>query len=139
MNLRSKTRLKVLFGCVIFIVLLGMVFQIRGFLEIHRPVAYPLALMTALESALDSYKEKYGVYPPGESNKELVDALKGANPDGIVFFVFKPNRINQNGEVIDQWSMPLRFNHNTDGNPPVMTSAGPDRIFGTQDDITFSP
>lgn len=39
-------------------------------------------------------------------------------------------------EIYDPWGMPLDYRYSTGDNFPAMTSAGPDKIFGTADDMS---
>ena len=43
--------------------------------------------------------------------------------------------MNPNGEIIDPWKTPYRIIFDTDSKVHIV-SAGPDKIFGTPDDIT---
>ena len=44
----------------------------------------------------------------------------------------KPSQLSANGQVVDEWGTPLRM---TIDDKIYVTSAGPDKIFGTADDM----
>ena len=75
--------------------------------------------------------------PVGE-NAEITAALTG---DNSLKFAFIPRRhpaINAAGELCDRWGTPFRF-HQLSGTQMEIRSAGPDRKFGTDDDVSLSP
>jgi len=117
------------------------------------PVANPRARVlydaTELRSAILNYYTDYGVMPDVSNNAELLETLTGVtptggqppeairrnNPRGISFFEFHPTALNDKGELIDPWGTPYRIS--IEGEATIhIRSAGPDKIFGTADDIT---
>ena len=75
--------------------------------------------------------------PVGE-NAEITAALAG---DNALKFAFVPRRhpaINAAGELCDRWGTPFRF-HQLSGTQMEVRSAGPDRKFGTADDVRLGP
>ncbi len=75
--------------------------------------------------------------PVGE-NSEITAALTGANPIGFAFVPKNHPAINAAGELCDRWGTPFRF-HQLSGTQMEIHSAGPDRQFGTADDVEFAP
>lgn len=75
--------------------------------------------------------------PVGE-NSEITAALTGANPLGFAFVPKSHPAINAAGELRDRWGTPFRF-HQRSGTQMEIRSAGPDRKFGTADDVEFAP
>jgi hypothetical protein len=75
--------------------------------------------------------------PVGE-NAEITAALTGANPLHFAFIPKAHPAINAAGELCDRWGTPFRF-HQLSGTQMEIRSAGPDRKFGTADDVEFAP
>jgi hypothetical protein len=72
---------------------------------------------------------------PIGTNAEITRALTGRNPLNLAFIPPDHPAINKNGELCDRWGTPFRF-HQLSGTVMEITSAGPDRDFATDDDIT---
>ena len=84
------------------------------------------SLFALLEGALEEYKEFQGDFPghTGElysipGSRKILDKI-GDSPSGIY----------------DPWGMPLDYRYAPGDNFPELISAGPDRKFGTADDLT---
>ena len=75
--------------------------------------------------------------PVGE-NSEITTALAGDNPVRFAFIARRHRAINAQGELCDRWGTPFRF-HQLSGQQMEIRSAGPDRKFGTADDVPRSP
>ena len=75
--------------------------------------------------------------PVGE-NDEITAALAGDNPLHYAFISPRLRAINGRGELCDRWGTPIRF-HQVSGTDMELRSAGPDRKFGTADDVQFAP
>jgi hypothetical protein len=71
--------------------------------------------------------------PVGENN-EITAALTGKNPVHFVFISRGHSAINARGELCDRWGTPFHF-HQISGTQMEIRSAGPDRKFGTADDV----
>lgn len=89
--------------------------------------------MQALNTASESYKTDNGSLPKNLDNHGLYVALSGMN-SGKVYMSFKSSQVNDNGEIVDAWGTPIQIS--VAEGALLMRSAGNDRIFGTQDDIT---
>ena len=48
---------------------------------------------------------------------------------------FKVNQMDSRDELVDGWGTPFRISYLSDSEVSIV-SAGPDKIFGTPDDIT---
>ena len=92
-------------------------------------------LIQSFDTACRAYNAEYGHYPMGKP-AGIVVALTGKNLRSIVFLKLRERDVNQAGELIDYWKTPFRFERVSDGEPLQLTSAGPDKTFGTQDDVT---
>jgi hypothetical protein len=75
--------------------------------------------------------------PVGE-NDEITAALAGGNRLHFAFISPRHSAINSQGELCDRWGTPFRF-HALSGTQMEIRSAGPDRKFGTNDDVEFAP
>jgi hypothetical protein len=108
------------------------------------PIVGPIAreptetLMQGIATAFVGYAHDYGALPPSPENYLLVKTFSGDNPRKEVYFSPHSTQINANREYIDAWGTPLRFSFTSKDDPMnvLIISAGPDKIFGTSDDIT---
>lgn len=73
---------------------------------------------------------------PIGTNAEITAALTGKNPLHLAFVPPDHPAINALGELCDRWGTPFRF-HQLSGTVMEITSAGPDRDFATEDDVTI--
>ncbi len=90
--------------------------------------------MGAITMASKDYAKEYGMLPPASENYRLFAFLSGDNPRKIEFVSLKKSQMNANREMIDPWGTPFRITFVSDSEIHVV-SAGPDKIFGTSDDI----
>ena len=86
-----------------------------------------------LHLALGQYATNYGVYPTGDT-VAIMQALKGANAQHVVFIEFPPAATAPDGTWLDPWGTSYRVDYPAPDSIRV-TSAGPDRKFDTGDDI----
>jgi hypothetical protein len=100
----------------------------------NNPEACNEELVTALATAAESYKTDNGPFPKNLDNHILWFDLSGAD-SGKVYMSFTTNQQNDKGEIVDPWGTPYRVWYISDKEIGI-TSAGPDKIFGTDDDIT---
>jgi len=91
--------------------------------------------ITQIFTASQGYRTEYGELPESSENYRLKKILCGDNQRGIAFLVVKPSDLNPNGEMTDPWGTPFRIIFDSNSKVHVI-SAGPDKIFGTADDIT---
>ncbi len=91
-----------------------------------------------VQAAVLSYYTEYSVYPVAANSATLVRMLDGTSGVGnsrqITFVSFKASDLNAKGELLDPWGRPLQISVDSDGNIKAR-SAGPDKTFGTADDI----
>lgn len=90
-----------------------------------------------LETAFESYCFEHGSVPPSSDNRQLAQCLKLREYQSGTYtiFPFHHQYLNAAGEFVDPWGTPLRFEIK-DRYDFEIISAGPDKIFGTADDIT---
>jgi type II secretory pathway pseudopilin PulG len=92
-----------------------------------------------IETACLAYLAEYGTLPATSENYRLVKILTGENnPRAITFITLKPTDMTANGELQDPWGTPYRITFDSNSKIHVM-SAGPDKVFGTPDDVTNQP
>ena len=87
-----------------------------------------------IRDACLSYAVEYNRLPPDSNNQRLTAALTGDNTRHVAFLSLSKNQLNANGEMIDRWGTPLKINFQGTSGIQV-ASAGPDKVFGTFDDI----
>jgi hypothetical protein len=92
-----------------------------------------------VQVAVLNYDAEYSIYPVAADNATLIRMLDGTssegNPRTIAFVGFKPSDRDAEGELLDPWGTPIELSVTENGRLHAR-SAGPDKIFGTQDDIT---
>ncbi|MGJ8653755.1 MAG: hypothetical protein ACSHX8_10815 [Opitutaceae bacterium] len=76
-----------------------------------------------------------GNYPAG-LNVEITNALLGDNPRKVCYLPMDSPRINEYGELVDAYGTAYWF-HSVTSTDLTITSAGPDKLLHTADDITY--
>jgi len=87
-----------------------------------------------VQAAVLGYYTEYSEYPSAPNDATLITELMGDNPRKVEFLALHSSDLNANGELVDPWGTPLQLSIDADGTLHAR-SAGPDRIFGTPDDI----
>lgn len=96
----------------------------------------PVTTLENMRSAIRQYSSRFGGNPVG-SNSEITSTLNGGNTRKAVFV--NPDdglRINERGELIDNWGTPYFF-HQLSRTEMEIHSAGPDRRLWTADDLVM--
>ena len=88
-----------------------------------------------LRALIASYRTIFHENPIAGENWEVVAALTGKNLYKLVFLSPAHPALNERRELTDRWGTPFRF-HPVSGSQMEFSSAGPDRRFGTSDDIS---
>jgi hypothetical protein len=86
-----------------------------------------------VHAVLGNFRRAFEGNPVGE-NEEIFAALRGQNPKRIRFLPDTFPGLQKDGRVFDRWGTPWRF-HALSGLEMDVRSAGPDREFGTTDDL----
>lgn len=89
--------------------------------------------INALHVTVRNFGLRFRGNPVG-NNAEITAALNGDNPGGVHFLDPSSTRLNDKGELIDEWGTPYFF-HQLSGTDMEIHSAGPDRIMGNSDDL----
>ncbi len=80
------------------------------------------------------YRRQFGDFPAGADNRQVVNALRGANPGKLPILPFNHPRLSPGGELLDAWDQPFFF-HQISREEVQVRSAGPDRQLFTDDDL----
>jgi hypothetical protein len=86
-------------------------------------------------AAIMNYESEYSSPPATAENAPLMKVLRANNPKKDVFLNLERGERNKKGEIVDAWGTPLRISLD-DPNNPVVQSAGPDKVWGTKDDMS---
>jgi hypothetical protein len=100
------------------------------------PGLTPGTVLQNMRGVIRDYNGRFSGNPFG-NNREITAKLNGGNLNQIVFL--KPEdgmRINDRGELIDNWGTPFFF-HQISGNEMEIRSAGADRRLWTRDDLVI--
>jgi hypothetical protein len=101
----------------------------------ERLAARPQPRLEAVFDALHDYRMRFKENPVG-TNAEITQALAGANADGVDIIKQTGLPVNAKGELVDEWGTPL-FLHQISATDMEIRSAGPDRSFWNQDDVSY--
>jgi len=130
----TKRNLNVGAGVLLVLVFLGLVFPSTTCFGTRGRIVATRTLIQNFDMASRAYKAEYGSYPSG-GPREVVSALAGNNPHSIVFLKLSESFLGLAGEPIDLWKTPFQLVRASDIEPPQLISAGPDKVFGTRDDV----
>ena len=97
----------------------------------HPGVPRHMNEMRSLESALQQYHAEYGNYPTG-SIDYMVSALQGDNPRKLLFLEWLRPTSGRDRGATDPWGTP--YDIAIDDTNITISTAGPDKRFGTADD-----
>ncbi len=91
--------------------------------------------MSQITTAFLNYETEYGVPPPALDPAGFIRALVDANPRRIAFLNVSPKDVDSQGHALDSWGTPFAITYPEPGQLSIR-SAGPDRIWGTPDDLS---
>ena len=91
----------------------------------------------AIAIGCDNYASKYGSLPSTSENAVLIKTLTQDNPQHLEFIIWKPSLMDDAGAAIDAGGTPYRITFDSDSKIHIV-AAGPDKVFGTQDDVVFT-
>lgn len=87
----------------------------------------------AIALNLRHFGQRFGGNPTG-TNAEIVRALTGENEAHATYLPQELRRLNDQGELLDQWGTPYFF-HSDSATETEVRSAGPDQKMWTADDV----
>ena len=138
----EKKRVLTSYGVVALLILLALLLTLQptgGTVFAAAKKAMVADRFNQIQTAELSYYTEYSVYPVAPDAATLVRILTGATKDGnqrqIAFANFKPSDLGAKGDLLDPWGTPMELSVTADGKRHAR-SAGPDKIFGTADDIS---
>lgn len=102
--------------------------------ELNQPTQPPDHDIEIVENLLATYRTIFGSIPPGGLNREIIAALRGANPRKLAILPPDFSALSPSGELLDRWGTPFLFHPVSDAILEVM-SAGPDQALWTPDDV----
>ena len=139
---RGITLIEVLVVIAIISFLLGICLPVFQKARLKGLIVKTKSIISSLESALSMYESDFGDYPSGTgSSTILVELLQGPceSPHwNGPYMRFKKEDIDENRNVLDAWKNPIIYKYpqsSYENIPYLIVSAGPDRKFGTSDDI----
>jgi type II secretory pathway pseudopilin PulG len=137
----EKKRIVTIYGVVALLIVLALLLTLQptgGAVFTAAKKAMVAERFNQIQTALLSYYTEYSVYPVASDAATLVRILTGATKDGnqrqIAFAAFKPSELDVKGDLLDPWGTSIELSVTADGKLHIR-SAGPDKIFGTADDI----
>lgn len=101
---------------------------------LNRPEGNGVRDLAVVYDLFDHYRERYGAFPTGEDNSQIVNALTGNNPERLAFIDRTHPAISASGELLDRWGTAFVF-HFMSHDALEIRSAGPDRELYTSDDL----
>ncbi|MEM9480093.1 MAG: type II secretion system protein GspG [Verrucomicrobiota bacterium] len=106
--------------------------------QMHDPESDTYTDLERLNEAIGFYRMVFKQNPVAGDNQMVISALTGNNPENIIVFPPDHPSINANGELLDRWETPYFFHALSSQTDLEIFSAGPDKKFGTHDDISFT-
>jgi hypothetical protein len=92
--------------------------------------------MMNLANGIQAYRTEFGAFPTG-SEADILSALQGTNPRKLVFLEVSSSDIETSGRYLDPWHTPYSITF-TSPSVVTITSAGPDRVPASSDDISVT-
>ncbi|MFM7101545.1 MAG: hypothetical protein ACKO3N_10275 [Verrucomicrobiota bacterium] len=86
-----------------------------------------------VQAVLEAYGRALGAHPAGD-NGDILAALTGRNPLGLVFVPPDHPSIDPDGRLLDRWGTPIFFD-SMSRSETRLRSAGPDKSLWTGDDL----
>lgn len=90
----------------------------------------------ALHQSIRAFENEYGMSPNGGNAATITLLTTPTNMQGhsVVFLILDKSSLNQKGEMVDPWGTPYRIDARDKGQLEIQ-SAGPNKVFGDNDDI----
>src|SRR6185436_13314911 len=79
-----------------------------------------------IRTALQTYEAAFAAFPTGDS-PAVFRALRGDNPQKIVFLQCRAESVSPDGGMLDPWGTPYKIYFS--GKEPLIRSAGPNKQF----------
>lgn len=142
-NIRGLTLMEILVSLFILSSIAAISLPVLNRARNKALISKTKAIINTVEAALSLYETDFGDYPEGDGSgsKVLVEKLQGPCNDERwhgPYIRFKKEEIDEDGNILDSWKMPILYKYpqtDYDNIPFLLLSAGPDRKYGTKDDI----
>jgi type II secretion system protein G len=142
-NMRGLTLMEILVSLFILSFIAAISLPVLNRARNKALISKTKAIINTVEAALSLYETDFGDYPEGDGSgsKVLVEKLQGPCNDDRwhgPYIRFKKEEIDEDGNILDSWKMPIIYKYpqkDYDNIPFLLFSAGPDRKYGTKDDI----
>jgi type II secretion system protein G len=142
-NMRGLTLIEILVSLFILSFIAAISLPVLNRARNKALISKTKAIINTVEAALSLYETDFGDYPEGDGSgsKVLVEKLQGPCNDDRwhgPYIRFKKEEIDEDGNILDSWKMPIIYKYpqtDYDNIPFLLFSAGPDRKYGTKDDI----
>lgn len=149
----GMTLVEILTVMAVIMILAGLVAGIATSIDSHSKEKAVRATFSLLEAALEEYRDFTGYFPladdpvlvPAENCEILYSALSSVPgsrevldkiSEKVIKNEFNPTAVPPISEIYDPWGTVLNYRYNSGDSFPVLTSAGPNRLFNDGDDIT---
>jgi len=145
-NIMRKTGItlvEILLAIVIISLLASAAVPMYRKVRVRALMAKTEVLISSIETALSMYQTNFGDFPDfdEEGCSVLVEQLQGPVDSRYwkgPYMRFKAGDVDEDNNVLDAWKTPLSYAYPQNSHPKIpytLISAGPDREFGTSDDI----
>ncbi len=142
-NIRGLTLMEILVSLFILSSIAAISLPVLNRARNKALISKTKAIINTVEAALSLYETDFGDYPEGDGSgsKVLVEKLQGPCNDERwhgPYIRFKKEEIDEDGNILDSWKIPILYKYpqtDYDNIPFLLLSAGPDRKYGTKDDI----
>ena len=146
----GTTLIEILVVVAVIMILAGIVTAVGIGIDSHSKKRAVKGTFALLEGALQEYYDFRGSFPLADDparapveNCEILYAAVSSLPDSRKVLERISDKIVQNKggptavpEVYDPWGTVLNYRYNSGDSFPMLTSAGPNRIFNDGDDVT---
>ena len=136
------TLVEILIVVAIIALLATMVIGIAGRIDNQSKERGLKSTFALLEIALQEYYEYWDHFPVSNDSNyptpsaALYGQLHSTPSSRKILEEISDSLIDQEHRIYDLWGMELDYSYVPGNNFPVITSAGPDKFFGTADDIS---
>lgn len=122
-------------GCLLFLLIVASLLSPGSRMKTKARIAATRNEIKQMVLLLDDYAQSYN-HLPNDGNSNIVSALSVASTNKSFSF-FIPGKTNSIGEIVDYWQTSLQIEVVSMTNF-IIRSAGPNKIFGDDDDIIFN-
>lgn len=129
------TLLEVLIVMAMILILAGAVVTIGRTIRQRAEADLTRSLLEVLTTALQVYYDENGSFPQVPPFSQDLYIALNASPDSRKIAEAVSPQLIVNRVYVDSWGKSVRYEYAAGTAFPILTSAGPDKVFGTKDDI----